>query len=82
MQLYVTAPGASMDKPAKELKAFAKTSSLKPGKKETVTLVVKTDDLRSFDETSKKWQLEPGTYKVMVASNSRDIRATETIEIK
>lgn len=82
VQLYVTAPGASMDKPAKELKAFAKTSSLKPGKKETVTLVVKTDDLRSFDETSKKWQLEPGTYKVMVASNSRDIRATETIEIK
>ncbi len=82
VQLYITAPGASMDKPAKELKAFAKTSSLKPGKKETVTLVVKTDDLRSFDETSKKWQLEPGTYKVMVASNSRDIRATETIEIK
>lgn len=82
VQLYITAPGASMDKPAKELKAFAKTSSLKPGKKETVTLVVKTDDLRSFDETSKKWQLEPGTYKVMVASNSRDIRATETIEVK
>lgn len=82
VQLYITAPGASMDKPAKELKAFAKTALLKPGKKETVTLIVKKDDLRSFDETSKKWQLEPGTYKVMVASNSRDIRATETIEIK
>ena len=82
VQLYITAPGASMDKPAKELKAFAKTALLKPGKKETVTLIVKKDDLRSFDEAENKWQLEPGTYKVMAASNSRDIRATETIEVK
>lgn len=82
VQLYVSAPGASMDKPSKELKAYAKTASLKPGQKETITLVVKVDDLRSYDEGEKQWKLESGTYKVMVASHSRDIRATETIEMR
>ncbi|MBQ9417856.1 MAG: glycoside hydrolase family 3 C-terminal domain-containing protein [Bacteroidales bacterium] len=82
VQLYVSAPAASMDKPAKELKAFAKTASLTPGEKATVSLVVKVEDLRSYDEGAKQWKLEPGTYKVMVASSSRDIQATESIEIE
>ena len=82
VQLYVAAPGASMDKPAKELKAFAKTAELEPGQKETVELTVAVDDLCSFDENLNKWMLEPGTYKLMVPSSSSDIRHTETINIR
>ncbi|MBQ7280415.1 MAG: glycoside hydrolase family 3 C-terminal domain-containing protein [Bacteroidales bacterium] len=82
VQLYVTAPGASMDKPAKELKAFCKTPKLAAGKKTKVEMTINTDDLRSYDETAQQWVLEPGTYKLHIANSSRDIRATETINLK
>src|SRR5690606_772036 len=49
-QLYVSAPGKTMKKPVKELKAFAKTSLLKPGEKEIISFVVPLDYLASFNE--------------------------------
>lgn len=77
VQLYVAAPNsAQMDKPEKELKAFAKTKTLEPGETATVTLTVNAADLASYDEASSSWVVDAGTYKFLVGASSRDIKAT------
>ena len=82
VELYATAPAGTLDKPAQELKAFAKTSSLAPGAAETVTLRFAADDLASFDEAQSAWVVDAGTYKLQIGSSSRDIRANATVDIE
>ncbi len=72
VQVYVAAPGRDMDKPARELRAFAKTRQLEPGQSQSVTLRVSYADLASFNEQGSCWQVEPGRYTVMVARNAAD----------
>ena len=77
VQLYVTAPqNPSLPKPAKELKAFGKTSELKAGEKQTVTLKVAKSDLASYDNEQCAWVVDPGRYDMLVAASSRDVRQT------
>lgn len=76
VQLYVKAPAGGLDKPAKELKAFAKTKLLKPGETEEVTLKWNLMDMASFNEKSSAWELAKGTYEWMVAASSADVRCT------
>jgi len=82
VQLYVTAPNAAqMNKPAKELKAFAKTKELKPGETATITLTVSPLELASYDEASSSWVTDAGNYTFQVGSSSRDIKATLQAEV-
>ena len=77
VELYVSAPdNKAANKPVKELKAFAKTKSLKPGESETVTLNVKAADLASFDETASAWVVANGEYEFIVAASAQDVKAT------
>ena len=77
VQLYVTAPDAAKaNKPAKELKAFAKTAELQPGETVNVVLTVNTRDLASFDEAASSWVVAEGEYQFLVGASSRDIKAT------
>ena len=78
VQLYVSAPGTSMPKPAVELKGFAKTRTLAPGESQTLSFALAARDLASFDETSSSWAVEAGTYTVKVGASSEDIRQTAT----
>ena len=81
VELYVTAPEGSLDKPAHELKAYAKTQSLSVGESETVTLKVPVADLASFSEAESAWVVEAGTYQLCIGASSRDIRAELTTEV-
>ena len=77
VELYVSAPdNKAANKPVKELKAFAKTKSLKPGESETITLNVKAADLASFDEANSAWVVAKGEYDFIVAASAKDIKAT------
>ena len=77
VQLYVSAPDAAKaNKPAKELKAFAKTAELKPGEKASIVLTVNAKDLASFDAATSSWTVSEGEYKFLVGASSRDIKAT------
>lgn len=82
VQLYISAPGnSSLNKPEKELKAFAKTQELAPGEIDTVTLTVNASDLASYDEDACAWVVDAGTYQFMVGSSSRDIKCTLKAEV-
>ena len=50
VQLYVNAPKGAMEKPSRELKAFAKTRLLKAGETEVVEMSIPLADLASFNE--------------------------------
>ncbi len=80
-QLYVAAPGKDMPKPAKELKAFAKTKLLQPGESQTLELLLSDDLLASFNAEANRWQLEGGTYRFLIGASSADIRLQTSIEI-
>ena len=45
VQVYVSAPKSALEVPAKELKSFAKTRSLKPGESQTLKMVIPVRDL-------------------------------------
>jgi len=77
VELYVSAPNnKTANKPVKELKAFAKTKSLKPSESETITLKVNVADLASFDEEASAWVVAKGEYEFIVAASAQDIKAT------
>lgn len=81
VQVYVKAPAGGLEKPAKELKAFAKTKLLQPGESEVVTLSWKLMDMASLNEKSSSWELSKGTYQWMVGASSADVRCTVTQKV-
>ncbi|WP_165157623.1 glycoside hydrolase family 3 N-terminal domain-containing protein [Parabacteroides sp. ZJ-118] len=81
-QLYVSAPGESMDKPAKELRGFAKTRLLQPGESDEILFEVRDSDLASFDERASHWVVEPGSYEARVGSSAADIRLRGSFRVK
>jgi len=81
VQLYVSAPAGGMEKPVKELKAFAKTGLLQPGKSETLTFKVSAYELASFNAAVSQWETAAGAYTVSFAASAADVRATATHKV-
>ncbi len=73
VQLYVARPEATVEWPAKELKAFARVS-LKAGEKKTVTLEIPVKDLRYWNVEKNAWDLEHGKLQLLLGAASDDIR--------
>jgi len=76
VQLYVSAPGKNLDKPAFELKGFKKTKLLKPGESQLITFEITRNDLASFNSELSSWVIEKGQYTLMIGSSSLDIMLT------
>ena len=70
-----------IEKPAQELKAFAKTRELQPGESQTLTMQIPVRMLASFDEQGGQWLTESGNYTFRIGSSSRDIKATVTATV-
>jgi beta-glucosidase len=75
-ECYVTAPKGAYEKPAKELKAFAKTQLLAPGQSEALKMSISKRDLASFDEANSQWKVDAGTYVFKIGANVENIRCT------
>ena len=80
-QVYVTAPKGSIEKPAQELKTFAKTRELQPGESQTLTMQIPVRMLASFDEAGSQWLTDAGLYTFKIGASSRDIRCTATAKV-
>jgi beta-glucosidase len=80
-QLYLSAPASSLDKPNEELKAFTKTSMLKPGESQQITFTISKRDLASFNTAASSWIADAGTYTVKIGASSRDFRQTATFSL-
>ncbi|MGY5351866.1 glycoside hydrolase family 3 protein [Wenyingzhuangia sp. IMCC45533] len=80
VQLYVSDVKSSVERPKKELKAFKKVN-LAPGEFEEVSFILDDQAFAYFDEKSRKWVVEPGTYNIMVGGNSKDIKQTFSIAL-
>ncbi len=80
MQVYVRDSEASLPRPEKELRAFAKVE-LATGERATVTLPLTREALASFDDRAGEWVAEAGVFEILVGASSRDIRARALVEL-
>ena len=80
VQLYIQDVEASVERPVKELKGFEKVL-LKPGQSQAVKFVLNSRSLAFYDPPQKRWVVEPGQFRVMVGSSSRDIKLTTTFSV-
>lgn len=72
MQLYVRDVLASVARPVMELKGFERVS-LAPGESKDVSFRIGPEHLRMLG-ADMKWIVEPGAFRIMIGSSSKDIR--------
>ncbi|MEN9563295.1 MAG: hypothetical protein RIR73_1539 [Chloroflexota bacterium] len=78
VQVYVRDVKATMARPEKELKAFAKVE-LKPKQKKTITFTLNREAFWYFDTLRNAWTTEAGEHEVWVGGSSRDVREKRSI---
>ncbi|WP_195597969.1 beta-glucosidase [Bacteroides cellulosilyticus] len=74
VQLYISAPTTEIDKPLYELKAFAKTTLLKPQESQIVSFLLSAKDLASFQSGISSWVADKGEYILSIGASVKDIR--------
>lgn len=76
VQLYISDPVCSVERPLKELKKFAKVE-LAPGEEKQISFTIHPDDFMFYD---KSWKVENGEFIIMIGSSSSDIRLKSSIQ--
>lgn len=76
VQVYVSAPAGGLEKPEKELKAFAKTKLLQPGESQTLAFSISAYELASFNQAANQWEAPAGNYSVKFAASVADVKAS------
>lgn len=71
VQLYASDLNGNVPKANKELKAFRKVF-FNAGEEKAVELKIKASDLAYFDDRTMSWVVNPGKYKLIAGSSSRD----------
>ena len=73
VQLYLNDVEASVDRPLKELKGFAKVY-LTPKESKTVSINLTQRDLSFWDVKTNDWLAEPGKFTIMLGTALDDIK--------
>lgn len=80
-QLYVGMKDAKVYRPEKELKGFAKVY-LKAGESSKVRISFDDKTFRYWNVRTNRWEIEGGTYRIMVGASCADIRLEEQVQIE
>jgi beta-glucosidase len=80
VQLYVRDVEASVERPERELRGFAKVA-LEPGETGTATIELGPRDLAFWDTAEGCWRAEAGTFELITARSSRDLVASTMVEL-
>jgi beta-glucosidase len=72
VQVYVRDLAASLERPDKELKAFAKVY-LDAGQAQAVQLTLDMRSLAYFDDAQQAWVAEAGDFELLVGQSSADL---------
>jgi beta-glucosidase len=80
VQLYVGDAEASVARPPRELRAFAKVD-LDAGQSETVTFHLEARDFSFWSSAAGDWVLEPGEFTLAIGASSRDLRLTAALDV-
>ncbi|HYI34229.1 MAG TPA: glycoside hydrolase family 3 C-terminal domain-containing protein, partial [Glaciibacter sp.] len=80
VQVYTSLPGSKVQRPPRELKAFASVP-LEPGETTEVSLTVRRADLAYWDVRVDDWVVEGGRYVVEVGASSRDLRSMAAVNV-
>lgn len=77
VQLYLHDKKASVPRPDKELKGFAKVY-LTPGESKQVEITLTQRDLSFWDITTKDWKAEQGEFELMIGNSLDNIKLTSS----
>ncbi len=80
VQLYIRDDVSSVAKPVKELAAFQRVH-LAAGEKKDISIPITNSMLRTLDE-KMNWVIEPGTFRIMIGSSSKDIRLRTILTVE
>ena len=80
VQLYVAKPDAKIFRPAKELKGFVKVQ-LEAGESKTVTIPLDDKAFRYWNVATDRWEVEGGSYQLLVGASSTDIRLSAAVTV-
>lgn len=78
VQLYLGDGEASVPRPVKELKGFAKVS-LQPGESQRLRLPLAPRDFAFYDVKAGVWRVEPGSFILSVGFSASDLRQEVTV---
>ena len=81
VQLYISPPESKVQRPVKELKAFAKVS-LEAGESKMIHMTLNPRSFQYYDVQAKDWAFDAGRYEILLGASSRDIRQRKEIEIQ
>ena len=81
IQVYVSCPQTSLDKPYQSLVAFEKTDMLEPDEIQEIQLQIPLSSMTSYDETKSAWVLEQGDYHLRVGNHSRNTVIASTLKV-
>ncbi|MFD7307948.1 glycoside hydrolase family 3 C-terminal domain-containing protein [Promicromonospora sp. NPDC059942] len=81
VQVYVGDPESQVQRPERELKAFAKVD-LEPGESREVTLDLVGRDLAYWHPVLRRWVVEGGEFVISVGASSRDLRGAATVVVE
>ena len=79
VQLYLTHGGVA-GAPIRALQGFQRVH-LEPGESKTVSFGIGRDALKMLD-AHMKWVVEPGTFRVLIGSSSKDLRLRGDLVVK